>query len=77
MKSKAQSDLCNIPFRVDMACVTPLRITAAYHLFDYLLHVGPLVGLYLFPVIIPPACSMVDKYLSKAVASVFRRGVKQ
>ena len=41
--------------------------------FDRLLHIGSLVGRYLYLAIIPPAFPMVDEDLPKAVAAVLRR----
>jgi hypothetical protein len=66
-----------IAFRTDVASVAALRITAIHHLFDHLLHVGPLIGRYLLLAIIPPLCPVVDEDLAAAVATILRGRMKQ
>lgn len=63
--------------RTDVTSVTTLRVTAAHHFFDRFLHVGSLVGRYLFPPTIPPLIPVVDKYLPKPVAAILRGCLKQ
>jgi hypothetical protein len=60
-----------------VASITTLRIAATHHLFDHLLHVGPLIGRYLLLATIPPAFPMVDKDLAESVTTVLRSGMEQ
>ncbi len=53
----------------DIASVAALRIAATHHFFDHLLHVGPLVGRYLLPTVIPPAFPVVNEDLAEVVSA--------
>ena len=63
--------------RADVTSVATLRITTAHHLFDRFLHVGSLVGRYLFPPITPPPFPVVDEDLAETVATIRRGRMKQ
>jgi hypothetical protein len=61
----------------DIAGKTIVGIAAANHLFDHFLDVGPLVSRNLFPAVVPPPLPVVVEDLAKAIATVFRRRIKQ
>jgi hypothetical protein len=67
----------SMALRTDIASIAALRITAAHHLLDCFLHTGLLVGWQLLRWLVPPVLPVVDRYSSKTVTAVLRRGMNQ